>query len=167
MQLLTNIFLFLYSAISCIAFAPFGVAMNLVDAVRYPRPGRFATSFLTGGRGLDVFANETYSSLWNGLFLDNGGYYFGKQGETLSSALGKNWTFGTLTWLGLGCVGFLGVLDRDHCYKSIEGHWTLPRPEARIPWINTAVFGILALIGFVLSIKIIILMAAAITSLAR
>lgn len=166
MQLLTNIFLFLYSAISCIAFAPFGIAMNVVDAIRFPRPGRLRDSFLAGGRGLDIFANETYASLWNGLFLRKGGYHFGVRGETLSSALGKNWTLDTLTWIGLGCVGFLGMLDRDHCYKSIEGEWKQPRPANPVCWANTGVFAVFAVIAFWLSIKIIVLMAAMVIILA-
>ncbi|SDE20203.1 hypothetical protein SAMN04487996_10424 [Dyadobacter soli] len=166
MKLITNIFLFLYSAISCIAFAPFGLVMTIVDAIRFPQPGRVRDSFLTGARALDVYANETYYSLFNGLFLSAGGYHFGRKGETLSSALGKNWTLARLTWLGLGCAGFLGVLDGDHCYKSIEGEWHIDRPAAPISWINISVFALLAVAGLLLSFKIIILMAAVITWLA-
>ena len=47
------------------------------------------------------------------------GYKFGVEGETISSALGKNERDGTLTKRGKQLVKLLNWLDKDHCRKAI------------------------------------------------
>jgi len=50
----------------------------------------------------------------------DGGYEFGKTGETISSALGKNQRDNTLTNCGKILVTILDFLDKNHCKKSIK-----------------------------------------------
>lgn len=69
---------------------------------------------------IDIFANESFETLWNTTLRIKGGYKFGKRGETISSALGKNKLKGTLSWLGELVADILDFLDENHCIKSIN-----------------------------------------------
>jgi hypothetical protein len=147
MKLITSAALFLFAVISCAGLALAAFVMTIVDAIRYKeKPGRLADSLFQGAYALDVFGNTAYPSLLNALFLKKGCYHFGARDETISSVLGKNWTLGTLTWLGLGCAGLLNLVDADHCYKYIQGYWDLQKPAGRIPWQLTAVFALILLL---------------------
>ena len=61
----------------------------------------------------DIWANFEFRTLWNTKLRIDGGYEFGKTGETISSALGKNERDKTLTKTGK-------LLDKNHCEKSIK-----------------------------------------------
>ncbi|MBU4537001.1 MAG: hypothetical protein L6264_07235 [Weeksellaceae bacterium] len=68
---------------------------------------------------IDVWANREFRATWNALLRTEGGYAFGREGETISSALGKNERDGTLTEKGKQLVKLLNALDKDHCRKAI------------------------------------------------
>ena len=75
---------------------------------------------------VDILMNYHFRTLWNVVFRKTGGYRFGKEGETISSALGKNQLDKTLSWFGWLIVGALYVIDVQywgkggHCLNSIE-----------------------------------------------
>jgi hypothetical protein len=68
---------------------------------------------------IDRFGNRNFRTLLN-LTLQNNGYQFGNINETISSALGKNKRYNTLTKTGLILCFILDSLDKDHCIKSIQ-----------------------------------------------
>lgn len=87
---------------------------------------------------IDVWANREFRALWNArlvLGYEKNGfiiypYAFGVDGETISSALGKNQVLGTLTKEGKKLVALLNFLEKDHCLIYINkdlGNWIDPR----------------------------------------
>ena len=58
--------------------------------------------------------------LWNTKLRIDGGYGFGKTGETISSALGKNERDKTLSKKGKILVKILDFFDENHCENSIR-----------------------------------------------
>jgi hypothetical protein len=83
-------------------------------------------TFFDLAKQVDIFANESFPLLWNTIFRKSGGYSFGKKGETLSSALGKNQNLKKLSWLGWCFVVILYIFDYKywtkggHCLNSID-----------------------------------------------
>lgn len=71
---------------------------------------------------IDIFANVEFRTLWNLVFVKQMGYKFGLQGETISSALGKNQRDKTLTKFGRIICKILDFLDKNHCKKSIRNN---------------------------------------------
>ena len=69
---------------------------------------------------IDIWANFEFRTLWNTKLRIDGGYEFGKTGETISSALGKNERDGTLSKKGKLLVKILDFLDENHCENSIK-----------------------------------------------
>lgn len=69
---------------------------------------------------IDVFANRSFRTLWNTILKKRGGYSFGKSGETISSALGKNKRDGTLSIAGKLLDWVLNMFDKNHSIKSIN-----------------------------------------------
>lgn len=76
--------------------------------------------FLSSAINLDIFANREFRTLWNKTLRKENGYAFGKVGETISSALGKNQIKMTLTTTGKCLVWILDKLDTNHAIKSIR-----------------------------------------------
>ena len=76
--------------------------------------------FKSTARNLDIFANREFRAFWNSVLIEVGSYQFGKEGETLSSVLGKNQRDGTLTKVGLTLVFVLDKIDPNHCLNSID-----------------------------------------------
>lgn len=68
---------------------------------------------------IDIWANREFRTLWNTQLKTAGGYSFGREGETISSALGKNQRDGTLSKRGKLLANILDWLDKGHCRKSI------------------------------------------------
>jgi cytosine/uracil/thiamine/allantoin permease len=74
---------------------------------------------------IDVYGNENFNITFNALLRLKYGYSFGKKGETISSALGKNQRNRSLSFLGWLIVGILWVIDvkfwfkGGHCINSI------------------------------------------------
>ena len=97
---------------------------NLI--VVYQRHGSIKGYFRSTALSIDVWANMEFRTLWNTLLRIEGGYEFGKTGETISSALGKNQRDKTLTKKGKLLVKILDFLDENHCKNSIDltkGDW--------------------------------------------
>lgn len=78
--------------------------------------------FKSSALSLDIYANREFRTLWNKTLRMNSGYKFGAEGETISSALGKNQRDGTLTKKGKRLVSFLDWLDDNHCENSINNN---------------------------------------------
>lgn len=102
--------------------------------------GYILDAFFRGAHAIDVFANVVYATFLNDWFIRRGGYHYGAKGETISSATGKNWVMGRLTWIGLGLCGTLNWIDTDHCWKYIEGRTVgMEKPES-VKWPYIALF---------------------------
>ena len=69
---------------------------------------------------IDIWANFEFRTLWNSRLIIEGGYQFGREGETISSALGKNKLMGTLTKEGNKLANILDKIDTNHCIKSMK-----------------------------------------------
>lgn len=76
--------------------------------------------FMDTAVSVDIFANREFRATWNKFLKTKEGYSFGRQGETISSALGKNKRDGTLTKTGKALCFILDSLDENHCIKSIK-----------------------------------------------
>ena len=76
--------------------------------------------FRSTALSIDIWANREFRTLWNAHLRTEKGYEFGKEGETISSALGKNQRDGTLTITGKTLVAILDFLDENHCENSIK-----------------------------------------------
>lgn len=81
-------------------------------------------------KNIDIWANKEFRATWNAKLIIPSGYKFGIEGETISSALGKNELMGTLTKEGEILVKILNKLEKDHCILWINtevGDWIDPR----------------------------------------
>ena len=76
--------------------------------------------FRSTALSIDIWANREFRTLWNVKLRIENGYEFGREGETISSALGKNQRDGTLTKKGKTLVAILDFLDENHCQNSIK-----------------------------------------------
>ncbi len=85
------------------------------------------TYWFENAYAIDVDANQRYEILWNVIMRKKRGYRFGRFGETISSALGKNQRDKTLSWFGWIWVILLFAIDvkywlkGGHCINSIQG----------------------------------------------
>jgi hypothetical protein len=102
---------FLLFIIAYILFLP----LTILNWFLVRKKGYFRQSALN----LDVYANSEFRTLWN-TTLQKNGYKFGKVGETISSAIGKNIQNGTLTKTGKILVL---ILTKQHCIDAIN--WKL------------------------------------------
>ena len=81
-------------------------------------------------KNIDIWANKEFRATWNAKLIIPSGYKFGIEGETISSALGKNELMGTLTKEGKILVKILNRLEKNHCILWINndvGDWIAPR----------------------------------------
>ena len=81
-------------------------------------------------KNIDIWANKEFRATWNAKLIIPSGYKFGIEGETISSALGKNQLTGTLTAEGKRLVKILHKLEKNHCILWIDksvGDWIDPR----------------------------------------
>ena len=76
--------------------------------------------FKSTALSIDIWGNREFRTLWNSRLIIEGGYQFGREGETISSALGKNERDKTLTNCGKILVAILDFLDENHCENSIR-----------------------------------------------
>jgi hypothetical protein len=76
--------------------------------------------FKSTAKNLDIFANREFRAFWNAVLIEPDGYQFGKEGETLSSALGKNQRLEKLKPKGRWLVRQLNRIDKNHCLESIN-----------------------------------------------
>lgn len=140
MRLLINLLLFITAIfLTVLLFLP-SVLHAIYDAIRFGSLSRRINYyFLSSAVAIDIMCNTAFSNLLNGWFLKKGGYHFGKRGETVSSALGKNQLIGGLTFLGKGLASILDLLQKDHCYISIDDEKYYIYPKApKVEWYITA-----------------------------
>ena len=109
-----NIILFL---LAWILIPPLTV-WNLIIVNR--KYGNTKGYFRNTALSIDIWGNREFRTLWNTKLRIENGYEFGKIGETISSALGKNERDKTLSKNGKILVKILDFLDKNHCQKSIN-----------------------------------------------
>ena len=109
-----NLLLFL---VAWILILPLTVR-NLI--VVYQKNGSVKGYFRGTALSLDIWANREFRTLWNTQLRIDGGYEFGRENETISSALGKNERDKTLSKKGKLLVKILDFLDENHCKNSIK-----------------------------------------------
>ena len=109
-----NLFLFL---IAWILIPPLTV-WNLI--VVYQKNGSAKGYFRSTALSIDIWANREFRTLWNDKLKIDRGYEFGKENETISSALGKNERGNTLSKTGKLLVKILDFFDENHCQNSIK-----------------------------------------------
>ena len=90
--------------------------MTIINYFVAKKDGYFRNTALN----IDIFANREFRATWNLVFRNDLGYKFGKEGETISSALGKNQRDETLTKTGKAVCWILDKIDKDHCKNSIK-----------------------------------------------
>jgi len=74
--------------------------------------------FRSTSLNLDIWGNVEFRTFWNNHLIKNKtNDYFGKQGETISSVLGKNILKNNLTNTGRVLVW---ILTRKHCIDAIK-----------------------------------------------
>ena len=78
--------------------------------------------FRSTALSIDIWGNSEFRTLWNDKLRIDSGYEFGKENETISSALGKNQRDKTLTKCGKILVSILDFLDKNHCENSINNN---------------------------------------------
>ena len=91
---------------------------NLI--VVYQKYGNTKGYFRSTALSIDIWANREFRTLWNDKLRIDRGYEFGKENETISSALGKNERDKTLSKKGKLLVKILNFLDKNHCQKSMK-----------------------------------------------
>ena len=91
---------------------------NLI--VVYQKNGSVKGYFRSTALSIDIWANREFRTLWNDKLRIDRGYEFGKENETISSALGKNERDNTLSKTGKLLVKILDFLDENHCENSIK-----------------------------------------------
>ena len=91
---------------------------NLV--VVYQKNSSTKGYFRSTALSLDIWANFEFRTLWNTQLRMDGGYEFGRENETISSALGKNQRDKTLSKKGKLLVKILDFFDENHCKNSIK-----------------------------------------------
>ena len=109
-----NLLLFL---VAWILIPPLTVWNLIVVNKKY---GNTKGYFRSTALSIDIWANREFRTLWNSRLIIEGGYQFGREGETISSALGKNKLMGTLTKEGNKLANILDKIDSNHCIKSMK-----------------------------------------------
>ena len=76
--------------------------------------------FYRTAKEIDIFANVNGSEFFDAIFITNGGYRFGNLKETISSVIGKNQRYKTLSIAGHLLRWMLDKIDYNHCINSIN-----------------------------------------------
>ena len=69
---------------------------------------------------IDMTGNSTCRYFFNDILIKPNGYQFGKDVETISSVLGKNYEANTLLFMGKGVSNTLDDIEKNHVIKSIN-----------------------------------------------
>jgi hypothetical protein len=106
--------------VAIILYIPLTIINGFVVASKYGLSWKTLNGyFKETAIDIDRFGNRNLRALLNET-LQNNGYKFGDDRETISSALGKNKLKGTLTTTGKLLCQLLDFLDENHCIKSIK-----------------------------------------------
>ena len=108
---------FLLFLVAWLLIPPLTVCNLIVVNRKY---GNTKGYFRSTALSIDIWANREFRTLWNTQLRIEEGYEFGKTGETISSALGKNERDKTLSKKGKLLVAILDFLDKNHCQNSIK-----------------------------------------------
>lgn len=86
---------------------------------------------------IDQLGNVLMQHLLNLLWIRKDGYPFGNRDETISSVLGRNKKFGTLTVFGKGIDRILDTIDPNHTLDSID-YYVEPSENTidKLAWIS-------------------------------
>lgn len=109
--------------IAIILFVPISIINFFVVLFQYGYKWCVLTGYYKSvAIDIDIMSNRAFRALWNATLVQkNKDYYqFGKYGETISSALGKNERLGTLSKTGKFLVSILNLIDKNHCKNSIN-----------------------------------------------
>jgi len=109
--------------IAIILFVPISIINFFVVLFQYGYKWVVLTGYYrSNALDIDIMSNRAFRALWNATLVQkNKDYYqFGKIGETISSALGKNERLGTLSKTGKTLDWILNLIEKDHCKKSIN-----------------------------------------------
>ena len=109
-----NLLLFIFA---WLLIPPLTVCNLIVVNKKY---GNTKGYFRSTALSIDIWGNREFRTLWNSRLIIEGGYQFGREGETISSALGKNMLMGTLTKEGNKLANILDKIDTNHCIKSMK-----------------------------------------------
>lgn len=107
-----SLILFLVAVILFVSLFPVAIVYIVLDVIT-ELLGKMAIV-------IDFAGNIILAKILNDWFIMKGGYQFGKIGETISSALGKNQRDNTLAYSGKILCSILDSIDKDHCFKSIQ-----------------------------------------------
>lgn len=101
---------------------PFGViAAILTMIIKRCNGEAWYTYFYRIALGIDMLGNTVCGDLFNITLIHySTGYHFGLDGETISSAIGKNVEKGTLTWTGKALNALLNKIQKNHSILSID-----------------------------------------------
>lgn len=113
---------FLLNLIDFLLFPILSIINVVVVVWKNPNWKTFTGYFMQSAIDIDVFGNHNLRTLLNTLCRKANGYKFGAEGETISSALGKNQRDKTLSSVGSFVVAVLNFLEKDHCKKSINNN---------------------------------------------
>lgn len=69
---------------------------------------------------IDQAGNVISKKMFDDILINKDGYRFGNPDETISSVLGKNKQYNTLTILGKMLAGFLNNIETNHVEKAID-----------------------------------------------
>ena len=105
--------------VACILFIPISIINFIVVLFEYGFYWKTINGYLKKtALHIDIFGNEEFKTLWNKVLIQsNSKYQFGKQGDTISKVLGKNYKSKTLKLTGKLLVLILG---KKHCINSIK-----------------------------------------------
>ena len=115
--------LFIAAILLFIIFAPFGVLYTLWITFLFKKNQLtlledFSFSM---AQSIDMIGNVILADLFNRWIINENGYQYGRAGETISSATGKNVKLGTLTKAGNKFNNTLTVVfGTNHAVNSIQ-----------------------------------------------
>ncbi len=90
--------------------------LTFINYIVVWKKGYFRSTALS----MDIFANREFRTTWNKFLRKENGYEFGKECETISSAIGKNQRDKTLSNMGKVLCWILDTIDKEHCKNSIN-----------------------------------------------
>jgi hypothetical protein len=114
--------LFLVSVILSAVMYPLALLASIIINVLHPKTAldKLNQQFVDIAVSVDVTGNVVCDDLMNQIWIKKDGYKFGNRKETISSVLGKNQLTHKLTWLGWIIAKTLDVIEKDHCFNSID-----------------------------------------------
>lgn len=128
MELLKNILLALVAVGLAVVLIPIGLITAIVFLITRLDSNLtfkyFNRVFLYLALSIDIWSNFVMAPLFNMILLKrNSCYYrFGKEHETISSALGKNVLGNNLTIIGKGLNKLLDLFEKDHSIKAVTNN---------------------------------------------